>query len=55
MELTKNSNFHFFAANRKWKRQTSVCFFANRKWEEKKMKFVFLGRQKINGNQRLLF
>jgi hypothetical protein len=25
-ELTENGNFRLFAANRKWKRQTSVCF-----------------------------
>jgi hypothetical protein len=24
-ELTENGNFHFFAANGKWKQQASVC------------------------------
>jgi hypothetical protein len=49
-ELTENGNTRLFAANGKRKRQTFVCLQKNGK-----RKFVFLGRQTINGNRRLLF
>jgi hypothetical protein len=51
-ELTENSSFRLFAANGKTE-TANFCLFAengNRGW-----KFVFLGGQMINGNQRLLF
>jgi hypothetical protein len=34
-ELTEKGNFCFFAANRKWKRQTSVCFLQMEKENRK--------------------
>jgi hypothetical protein len=50
-ELTENSNFRLFAANRRRKRQTSVCFLQTKR----KTEVWFLGRQTINSNQHLLF
>ncbi len=38
--------------NGKKKQQTSVCFL---QMENSRWKFVFFGRQTINGNRRLLF
>ncbi len=53
-EQTENSNFPFFAANGKRKRQTSICLLQT-ETENGSQKFFFLGRQKINSNRRLLF
>jgi hypothetical protein len=51
-ELTENRNFRLFAANTKGKRQTSICLL---QMETENWKFVFIGRQTINSNRRLLF
>jgi hypothetical protein len=41
----------FFAANEHRRAQISICFLRT---ENKKLKFVFLGEQTINGDQHLL-
>jgi hypothetical protein len=48
-EQIKNGNFRLFAANGKQEEQSSVCL------SKTEQKFVFLGRQTINSNRRLLF
>jgi hypothetical protein len=50
MELTENGNFSLFAA----KQETETANF-HLSSENGKRKFVFLGRQTINGNRSLLF
>jgi hypothetical protein len=50
----ENAYFRFFGANGKWKWQTSVCSVQTETGNGKH-KFVFCGRQTINGNRRLLF
>jgi hypothetical protein len=50
MELTKNGNFRLFAAKRKTETANFHLSSANGK-----RKFVFLGRQTINGIRSLLF
>jgi hypothetical protein len=49
----ENDNFNLFAADGKRWWQTSVCLFAAK--GKGKRKFVFLGRQTINGSRLWLF
>ncbi len=49
MEVSVSSIFHLFAASGKRKQQASICFL-----ETENGSLFFLGRQTINGNQRLL-
>ncbi len=48
----RNGNFCLFAANGKWKWQTSVCL---QHTEMKNGSLFSFGRQMINGNQQMLF
>ncbi len=53
-ELTENGNFSLFDANRKQKRQLSVCMLQMETENGSLFFLVFLGWQKINSNQRQL-
>jgi hypothetical protein len=43
MELTENGNFLFFSANRKWKRQASLCLLQTE--TEKGRFFALVGKR----------
>jgi hypothetical protein len=51
-ELTENSNFHLFVAKKKPESANLRLFAAH---GSGKQKFVFLSRQTVNRNRRLLF
>jgi hypothetical protein len=50
-ELMKNGNFHLFAANKKWERQTSVCLLQTETGNGSLFSFIVKDRRK----RRLLF
>jgi hypothetical protein len=52
-ELMKNGNFHWFVCCKQKKEMANSCLFAAN--GNGKRKFVFLSRQTINGNRRLVF